>query len=138
MLQLFAYFIYKIQEVYISSPIFYRCLHTVCADIYIASVYLIGMYTHTRYFYSLHNSVYIGLILITSMYLYCASNTRNIQVSDRDSVSADTQYSVTLIRLGKKVKVRTSKTSWPGARSKGTSNDTKKICLVILSLFSKS
>ncbi len=34
----------------------------------------------------------IGLILITLMYFNYASNTRNIPVSDRDSVSAETQY----------------------------------------------
>ncbi len=36
------------------------------------------------------------------MYLNCASNTRNIQVSDRDLESADTQYSMTLIGSGHK------------------------------------
>ncbi len=71
-----------------------------CANIYIETVHLIHIHTHTHYFYSLHNSVHIGLILITLMYLNCASNTRNIQVSDQDSVLADTQYSITRIGSG--------------------------------------
>ncbi len=63
----YAYCMYKIQ-VYISSPMLYQCLYTVCANIYIETVYLIHIHTH--YFYSLHNSVHIGLILITLiMYL---------------------------------------------------------------------
>ncbi len=71
-----------------------------CANIYMETVHLIHIHTHTHYFYSLHNSVHIGLILITLMYLNCASNTRNIQVSDQDSVLADTQYSITRIGSG--------------------------------------
>ncbi len=38
--------IYKIQEVYISNPIFYQCLYTVCANIYMESVSYICTYTH--------------------------------------------------------------------------------------------
>ncbi len=89
----FAYCTYEIQCLHQLSPFRTMSLYSMCKYIHreCISYKCMNTQTHTHYFCS----VYTGLIWITLMYLNCASSTRNIQVSDRYSVSADTQYSMT-------------------------------------------
>ncbi len=92
----YLYIVIILLIVYIKCKKFISVVpHSTNVFIYIYIYIYIWLHTHTHIYLLLSTQLcilYIGLILITLMYLNCASNTRNIQVSDQGLVSKDTQW----------------------------------------------